>query len=58
MSNEAWKSLSEQLDHALELSDEERQEWLNKLRDREPVLAAKHCAHRDVDRTAHRPLCD
>ena len=41
MSNEAWKSLSEQLDHALELSDEERQEWLNKLRDREPVLAAK-----------------
>ena len=41
MSNEAWNSLSEHLDHALELSDEQRQQWLNELRDREPALAAK-----------------
>jgi eukaryotic-like serine/threonine-protein kinase len=41
MSTEAWRTLSEHLDRALELSDEDRLEWLNKLRDREPELAAK-----------------
>jgi hypothetical protein len=41
MSTEAWRTLSEHLDRALELSDEERLEWLNQLRDLEPVLAAK-----------------
>jgi serine/threonine-protein kinase len=41
MSTEAWKSLSEHLDQALELSDGEREEWLNQLRHREPALAAK-----------------
>lgn len=41
MSTEAWRTLSEHLDHALELSDEERKEWLEQLRGREPVLAAK-----------------
>jgi hypothetical protein len=41
MPTDAWRTLSEHLDHALELSDEERLEWLNKLRDREPALAAK-----------------
>jgi hypothetical protein len=41
MSTEAWRSLSDHLDHALELSDAERLEWLNQLREREPALAAK-----------------
>lgn len=41
MSTEAWRTLSEHLDHALELSDTERLEWLSQLRDREPALAAK-----------------
>jgi hypothetical protein len=35
MSIEACRTLSEHLDRALELSDEERQEWLDPLRDRE-----------------------
>ncbi len=33
--------MSEHLDRALELPDEERLEWLNQLRDREPALAEK-----------------
>ena len=41
MSTEAWKSLSEHLDQALELSDDERGEWLENLRTRDPALAAK-----------------
>jgi hypothetical protein len=41
MSTEAWRTLSDHLDHALELSDEDRLEWLNQLRGREPALAAK-----------------
>src|SRR5258708_5651055 len=41
MPTDSWRTLSEHLDHALELSDEARLEWLNKLRDREPALAAK-----------------
>jgi hypothetical protein len=41
MSTEAWRTLSDHLDHALELSDVERLEWLNQLRGREPALAAK-----------------
>jgi hypothetical protein len=41
MSTEAWRTLSDHLDHVLELSDEERLEWLNQLRGREPALAAK-----------------
>jgi serine/threonine-protein kinase len=39
MSNDAWRTLSEHLDRALELSDAERQEWLKQLREDEPALA-------------------
>lgn len=41
MSTDAWKVLSEHLDQALDLSDEERLAWINNLREREPALAAK-----------------
>ncbi len=41
MSNDDWKTLSEHLDRALELSDGERQAWLEQLREDEPALAAE-----------------
>jgi eukaryotic-like serine/threonine-protein kinase len=41
MSREAWRTLSDHLDRALDLSDEERVTWLADLRAREPVLAAQ-----------------
>jgi serine/threonine-protein kinase len=39
MSNDAWRTLSEHLDRALELSDAERRKWLKQLREDEPALA-------------------
>jgi hypothetical protein len=41
MSTEAWQTLSEHLDEALELSDEDRAAWLRRLHEREPALATK-----------------
>ena len=41
MSREEWRTLSDHLDQALDLSDEERAAWLADLRAREPVLAAQ-----------------
>ncbi|HEX3951892.1 MAG TPA: serine/threonine-protein kinase [Steroidobacteraceae bacterium] len=41
MSSEAWRTLSEHLDQALDLSDEERTAWLQRLRARDPELAVR-----------------
>ncbi len=38
---ESWDSVSEQLDHALELGDSERESMLAELRERRPELAAQ-----------------
>lgn len=40
MSGEAWRTLSDHLDQALDLSDEERVAWLADLRAREPAALA------------------
>ena len=41
MSREAWRTLSDHLDQALDLSEDERSAWLADLRAREPALAAQ-----------------
>ena len=39
MSTEAWRTLSEHLDEALDLSEEDRAAWLRRLHERDPALA-------------------
>jgi serine/threonine-protein kinase len=52
MSTEAWRTLSDHLDQALDLSDEERTAWLERLRARDPELAAQVTAL--LDARAHQ----
>ena len=39
MSAEEWRVLSEYLDHALDLDESARDEWLSQLRNTDPAMA-------------------
>ena len=52
MSSDEWRTLSDHLDQALDLSDEERAVWLQDLRTRAPELAAQVAELLDA-RTQH-----